>query len=76
MELPPLPAVIKLSGPFFRPDADMVHAVAVYRLEAEGQEEALSLIRERYWGFKGIPGFSEDIQEWHEFREMLAAWFN
>jgi len=76
MGLPPVPPGVRLSGPFFRPDAEMVHAVAVYHLEPGSQPETLALIRDRYRGFKGIPGFSKDIQEWQEFREMLAAWFN
>ena len=76
MGLPKLPSGFRLSGPFFRPDSEMVHAVTVYHLEADSLPEALKLIRDRYRGFRGIPGFTKDIQEWHEFREMLAAWFN
>jgi hypothetical protein len=76
MGLPPVPSGVRLSGPFFRPDSETVHAVAVYHLESDSQPEILALVRDRYRGFKGIPGFTKDIQEWHEFREMLAAWFN
>ncbi len=77
MGLPPVPPGISLSGPFFRPDSEMIHAIAVYHLEdANSHPESLALIRNRYRGFRDIPGFTKDIQEWHEFREMLAAWFN
>lgn len=74
--LPAVPAGVTLSGPFFRPDSQMVHAVAVYHLDQESQDGALALIRDRYRSFKEVPGFTKDIQEWQEYREMLAAWFN
>jgi len=74
--LPTLPLGIRLYGPFFRPDSDRVNAVAVYQLGAFDHALALKLIRERYRSFDDIPDFTKEIQEWHEFREMLAAWFN
>jgi hypothetical protein len=74
--LPPLPAGVTLSGPYFRPDADLVHAVSVYHFAFESQADALQLVNKRYRGFQDIPGFAKEIEAWHEYREMLAAWFN
>lgn len=74
--LPQLPAGIRLSGPYFRPEADRVHAVTVYHLSAESQPDALDLVHARYRNFQDIPGFEKEIEPWQEYREMLAAWFN
>jgi hypothetical protein len=74
--LPPVPAGIKLSGPYFHPEANLVHAVAIYHLAEESQADGLRLIRDRYQRFQDIPDFVEEILEWHEYWEMLAAWFN
>jgi len=72
--LQPLPPEIVRTGPFFRTTTDIIQAIGIYNLPESAGQETLALLQERYRGFYAIPGFTLDIQEWREFREMLADW--
>ena len=72
--LEPLPADIRLDGPYFRTDEDSVHAIAFYHIPEDATPEVVGTVRQRYNGFGVLPDFVSEIQEWQEYREGLAPW--
>lgn len=72
--LPQLPPEVLRSGPFLRSAEGIVNAITVYTSQEGAAADLLAKIRERYQCFATIPDFHNDIQEWREFRELLADW--
>lgn len=72
--LPMLPPEIQRNGPFLRTAEGRVNAVTLYTAQEEAAADLLPKIRERYQCFADIPDFNYEIQEWREFRELLADW--
>ncbi|HSH13701.1 MAG TPA: hypothetical protein VLA15_08125, partial [Desulfurivibrionaceae bacterium] len=72
--LPHVPPEILRNGPFLRSKDGMVNAITVYTSHEGAAADLLTKIRKRYQGFAAIPDFHYDIQEWREFRELLAGW--
>ncbi|NTV14740.1 MAG: hypothetical protein HGA96_12550 [Desulfobulbaceae bacterium] len=72
--LPQLPLGVIKNGPFFRTSDVTVFAFTFYNLPDDDTVGHLDMLRVRFQSFSVIPEFHCELQEWQEFREMLAAW--
>ena len=72
IDLEDLPAEIIKTGPFFNAESDQVRVITMYHFTTDDRAENIKFVQDRYKPFKGIVGFSSDIDGWRSFETAIG----
>lgn len=71
-KLPPLPAYLSKSGPYFRAsEGDGIKAITLYTCDNAHIPEALLVANNRQTAYDTVPGFTYSCDVWLEAAEVL-----